>query len=345
MSALSHIDRRLSLRPSDSFIIDPIFPNASLHVINGPPDIGKSTWLFDLLYNWELGKAVLGGCRSLPCDWVYISFDRGLRDTDRTLRRIGLDHWNMPAYAIEDLIDKNAQGKIDLEPNIFAVVKKFPNCQLYVIEGLQMLMPNVARGQSLNKAQAMWVVKLRHEILNAGKTIIAVNHMPKGNMAAHDREAGMGSQGLIGGLGTTVNFGLPPDEHGKEQGMLGQNQCMQRLVSIMPKNSPKVYLTYSVGDHGRLELEAAQKQEYNESAGKTVTTGEVFDTPSDIRRILDMHLNVYEGQAELTERQVLKWAADANIATALAKDWVKMQVRDGRLVREGGGNFRRTSVQ
>ena len=345
MGELAHIDRRIALRPSDSYIIDPIFPNASLHVINGPPDIGKSTWLFDLLYNWEQGKAVLGGHKSIPCEWVYVSFDRGLRDTDRTLRRIGLDHWNMPAWAIEDIIDKNAQGKIDLEPNIFAVVKKFPRCKLFVIEGLQMLMPNVARGQSLNKAQALWVVRLRHEVLNAGITILAVNHMPKGNMASHDREAGMGSQGLIGGLGTTVNFGLPPDEHGKEQGMLGQNQSNQRLVSIMPKNSPKLYLTYTVGEHGKLELEASRQAEFNAAANRIVTTGEVFDTPSDNFRILTGHLAAYEGQDEIAMSQVQRWAADAGIPPEQARAWAGKMVEEGKLVREGAGRLRRTSLQ
>jgi len=340
VSQPNHIDRRLLLRPSDSYIIDPIFPNAALHVINGPPDIGKSTWLFQLLYDWEHGKVVLGGCKSHPCEWVYVSLDRSLRDTDRTMRRMGIDNWNMPAYAIEEVIERNGQKKIDMEPSIFGIVKRFPDCQLYVIEGLQMLMPNVGRGQSLNKAQGMWIVRLRDEILNQGKTIIAVNHKPKGNMASHDREDMMGSQGLIGGLGTTVNFGLPPDEHGKEQGMLGQRQSNQRLISIMPKNSPKIYLTCTVGINGRIELDGVSSSDPSTQEKHT----EVIETASDSLRILGAHLIAYEGLTELTIGQIRKWGTDAGISRSHVDEWVRLQVADGKLVREGGGSFRRTSI-
>lgn len=344
MSALTHIERRLSLRPSDSFIIDPILPNAAMHVISGPPDIGKTTWLLQLLYDWEHGKIVLGGCKSNPCEWVYVSLDRSLRDTDRTLRRLELDNWDMPAFAIEEVIERNANKKIDLEPSIFQIVKRFPDAKLIVLEGLQMLMPNMGRGQSMNKAQGMWVIRVRDEILNAGKTIIAVNHTPKGGGAAHDRENMLGAQGLIGGLGTSMIFGLPPDDSGKEQGMLGPNQTDMRLLTVLPKNSPKLYLSYTFGKNGRLELDSSITTK-SEPDKPDIKQLEVFDTISDIRRILDMHLLAFEGQSEIAVKQVLIWARDAGIAVEHANSWLSGQVRDGRLVREGRGNYRRTSVQ
>lgn len=344
MSTLTHIDRRLSLRPSDSYIIDPIFPNAAMHVISGPPDIGKTTWLYQILYDWERGKAVLGGCKSNPCDWVYVALDRSLRDADRTLRRLGMDSWNMPAYAIEEVIDRNASKKIDIEPSIFRIVDKFPKCELFVIEGLQMLLPNVGRGQSLNKAQGMWVIKLRDEILNKGITIIAVNHTPKSSDAAHDRENMLGSQGLIGGLGTTITFGLPADSSGKAQGMLGPSQTDQRLVTVMPKNTPRLYLTYSRGINGSFDLDSTSTtaSDPDTSPNKLV---EIYETMGDATRIFDAHLLAYEGQDELRASQVVKWAKDANIHPDKAKIWISLQVTSGRLVREGGGNLRRTSIQ
>lgn len=339
---IDNIARRLALRTSDRFIIDPIFPNGGLHVITGPPDVGKTTWLLQLLYDWELGKAVMGGFKSNPCKWVYIALDRSLRDTDRTLRRLGLDHWNMPAYSIEEVIPRNNLKKIDLEPNIFQILAKFPDADLYVIEGLQGLMPNTGRGQSLNKAQMLWVIQVRDQILNPGKTIIAVNHTPKSSDASHDRENMLGSQGLIGGLGTVIKFALPPDALGKERGMLGKDQTTSRLVSCMPKNTPPLYLTYSRGINGSFELDGTSTISPI-TPGETVS--EVYVTPGDMSQILDMHLRAYEGQQELKLAQVLNWAKDAGINPEHARGWLVTQVGDGRLVREGQGNYRRTSIQ
>jgi hypothetical protein len=100
-------------------------------------------------------------------------------DGDRTLRRVGLGEWDAPMFAMEDVIPRNAQKEIDLGPTIYQIVNRFPDIDLYVIEGLQAFLPNTARGQTQNKAEQVWCLKLRDKVLNKGKTIIAVTHSPK----------------------------------------------------------------------------------------------------------------------------------------------------------------------
>jgi RecA-family ATPase len=193
-SRLAHRER---LRTKERFIVDTIFPAGALHVIGGPSGIGKTTWLLQSLHEWEQGKPILG-FPSHPCKWVYVSLDRSLLDGDRTLRRIGLADWNIPMYSIEEICERDTVTKrITVEPDLFMVANRFEDVELIVVEGLQGFLPDIKRGQTQNKAEQLWMVKIRDEILNTGKTIIATTHSPKAEdntKSANNRKAFLGSQ-------------------------------------------------------------------------------------------------------------------------------------------------------
>jgi hypothetical protein len=87
-------------------------------------------------------------------------------------------HWDIPAYAIEQIIRGTFIRRLISSPASLQSSSSSGR-KLFVIEGLQMLLPNPGRGQSFNKAQGIWVLRVRDEILNEGKTIIAVTHSPK----------------------------------------------------------------------------------------------------------------------------------------------------------------------
>ena len=200
----SSIETRLALRANEHFIVDPIFPCGALHIITGPSGIGKSTWLLQLLYEWAHGRDVLGH-KSNPCEWVYVSLDRSLADADRTLRRIGLGDWDAPIYEMKDVMPRSSRGRLDVDPAISQVAEYFPKAKLYIIEGLQGVLPNTGRGQSQNKAEQLWAMRLRDEVLYKGITIIATTHTPKSNEATgRKREAMLGSHSLIGAAGQLV---------------------------------------------------------------------------------------------------------------------------------------------
>jgi hypothetical protein len=130
---------------------------------------------------------------------------------------------------MEEIVPRTSKGLIEVEPQIKHIVDKFPDCGLYVVEGLQGFLPNTARGQSENKAEQLWALRLRDEILNKGKTILATTHSPKAIEGyKHNRENMLGSQALIGAAGTIVHFALP--ETGAKRDLV---QTTDRVVTVM----------------------------------------------------------------------------------------------------------------
>lgn len=335
---------RQALRANDSYLINPIFPNGAFHCISGPPDIGKSTWLFQLLHqlwNGNVAKLLGEGCTvgKEHRNWIYVSSDRGLRDTDRTLARLGLSDWNAPVYAQEEISKRMNQGMIGAA-DIFKLVQMFPDATTFFIEGLQAYLPDQGRGQSLNKAQSVWNMQVRDLITNRGIIIVAVTHSPKNSNPSHDREDMLGSQGLIGGLGTIILLNTPLDGQGMRKKTTGPAQSDERLVTILPKNSPPMFLDYTRDpSNGAFVLSAKQV------GGSSAKTAELIATPSDQHFLLDAHLGAFEGQAELTLRQINSWARSSGITDDTLKGWLGEQVRVGKLLQEGVGKYRRSQVQ
>lgn len=353
-----HRARRLDLRKTENWIVDPIWPNGALHAIMGPPDIGKTSWFLPVIKTIAEGGLVFGKFQSYPQKYIYLTLDRSLRDTDRTLRRLGLDDWNIPAYSIEEVMPRSqASKKIELEPDIFEIFRRFPDVKLFFIEGLQGLLPNQGRGQSLNKAQMLWVIRLRDAALNHGITIIAVNHTPKASDAVHDRENMLGSQGLIGGLGTVIMFDLPPapfiNGQGGKRGMAGRQQTNERLVTIMPKNSPKLFAAYTQGHNGIFELNSlSSSSPYLDTTGSgdaddpIVIQGrqtEVFATSSDHTRVLDAFLREAP-ETLFTMNDFKAWGDRTGASHSSLLAWFSERLAAGKLLAAGAGKYSRGSV-
>src|ERR1700761_328678 len=134
--------QRMSLRDKlyreRTYIVDPLFPSGSVHLIAGPSGIGKTTWLLQQLHAWSRGEDVLG-YSSHPCEWVYVSCDRALNELDATMRRLELGTWHAPVYSIEEVAQKGPTGALD-DPSVFEIEKRFPDAKLIVLEGLQSLL-------------------------------------------------------------------------------------------------------------------------------------------------------------------------------------------------------------
>ena len=325
------MERRRVLRGAERFIVDPIFPCGALHIIGGPSGLGKTTWLTQTLYDWEQGRPVLGG-KSNPCPWVYVSADRSLMDGDRTLRRLGFEEWDAPMFAMEDVIPRNSLKQIEREPAIDQIVKKFPDIDLYVIEGLQAFLPNTARGQTQNKAEQLWCMRLRDEVLNKGKTIIAVTHSPKMTEGyRHNRENFLGSQALIGAAGTLISFNLPASAVSgtRKDGV----QTTDRVVRVMGHSFPEMCLYYSAGPNGALELSARQ------TAG---AESELYETSTDKKLTMYARLTACKPGEEVPYSAIKRWA-NAGMPESSMNNWLKEQTEAGTLLKEGRGAYRRSS--
>ena len=335
------LEVRRQIRQHERYLIDTILPNGAFHIISGPSGIGKTTWWFQTSHDWEQGKSVLGFA-SHPCSWVYISLDRALQETDRTLRRIGLESWNIPCYNMAELIPRNGFGKIELEPHLDMIVERFPDVELYVIEGLQGLTPNTGRGQSQNKAELLFCMKMQDLILNKGKTVIAFTHSPKNSEYIHDRENMLGSQALIGAASTIINFDVPPDANGKRRGMAGQQQAHNRLVTVMGRDFPNIYLDYDRTLNGGFEL--SSKRTTPSESNSEESGVELFETHADKLLMLDLRLNSIPGNAPISRRDLNEWGRAVGLSTSSVDEWVKQNGEFGRILKEGAGKYRKSGT-
>lgn len=242
-------EQRRSLEASQEWIVDTIFPAGAMHLIGGPSGVGKTTWLFQMLYQWDQGLPLFGEYRSNPVPWVYISCDRSMRETTQTLARLGYSHWKFEAYALEDLIYDSKTKKCKLPDFTSDVLERFPYAKLIVVEGLQAVMPDNSKARSQNKTELLWALEQRF-ILGAGnRTVIATTHNPKINQLGtannDERSKFLGSQGFIGSCSTMIGF----EKH-------AQNP-QHRNVTVMGRNFGDMHLQYSIGDHGEYVLEIA----------------------------------------------------------------------------------------
>lgn len=238
----SRIDYRLKLRSGEKFLIDPILPRGTMNLLGGPSGIGKTTWLFQTLYDWQHGMPVLGKYRSQPCSFVYVSFDRGVLETDRTLRRLGFGSWDIPIYSIEDLGN---------EPEIGIIFDRFPDVDLYVVEGLQAALPD-GRGNQ-NRAEMRWAIEMRKKMLNKGKTLLATTHSPKSQIdTAHSRSNFLGSVSLHACFSTMISFDIP--QSARDVIKSAHVRTDDREVLIQGRDFPDISLSYSRDDSGRFRM-------------------------------------------------------------------------------------------
>lgn len=240
--------RRKQLEESQEWIVDRIFPSGAMHLIGGPSGVGKTTWLFQMLYEWEQGLQLFGEYKSNPCPWVYISADRSIREMQQTLARIGYGDWQFEAYALEELI--YIPSRKCCEPPDFTkhVLDKFPYAKLIVMEGLQAIMPDHSKNRSQNKQELLWALEQRLVLSSNNRTVIATTHNPKvgaNTMQTDERSKFLGSQGFIGSCSTMIGI-----EKGKSP--------ESRLVTVMGRNFQDMHLTYSCSNdtNGRFVLES-----------------------------------------------------------------------------------------
>lgn len=243
-------DRRVELRQSQEWIVDQIFPAGAMHLIGGPSGVGKTTWLFQMLYEWEQSLPLFGEYASHPVPWVYISCDRSIREMEQTLLRMGLQDWRFECYALEELIYNKAAARCD--PPEFArhVLDKFKFAKLVVIEGLQAVMPDHSKARSQNKQELLWALEQRLVLARDNRTVIATTHSPKetagiaASVSRDDRSKFLGTQGFIGSCSTMISLEKKPD-------------TLQdaRIVHVMGRNFKDIQLHYSMDRDGRFVLE------------------------------------------------------------------------------------------
>jgi RecA-family ATPase len=327
---------REKLNRERNYIVDTIFPAGAMHLIGGPSGSGKTTWLLQQLYSWSLGEDVLG-YNSHPCPWVYVSCDRSLRETDATMRRIGLGDWHAPMYAIEEVMGhQDATGALN-DPSIFEIENHFPHAELIVVEGLQALLPDTGRGRSTNKSDLLWLIQVRDLILSKNKTIIATTHNPKSSQEyINERSNFLGTQSLIGGCSTLVSVDVPRDIKEQTDRRIAQ-QCTDREVIVLGRDYPNHYLSYTRGDNGTFEVSATLV------TGRTAK-GVIHQTQDDDRISLDTMLSVWPSSNVITITELREWQTKQGMSDRTFYRWLKDKTDQGRLLKEQRGVYSKVST-
>lgn len=303
-------EKRIRLRQDEKYIVEAILPAGELHLVGGASGIGKTTWLLQWLRDWSEGKPIWGH-ESFPCPFVYISFDRGVLTTDRTLRRIGMEDWDFPAYDVSEL------GLVDYE--IWDIVKRFPDARLFVIEGFQALLPDTSKGRGQNKEEMLWSVEVRRKILSQGITIIGITHSPKmkqGEAYASTRSRFLGSNSLLASTGTLISFDVPEDSKAARK----PSGTDERQVLIEGPNFRQMTLYYSRGDDGRF----VPMEEAHEKVN------------------FDVFLDALSEAEDVTRKQLEALAS--GMSAPQVTRWIRDAVTDGMLERVKHGVYRKRKV-
>jgi AAA domain len=303
----SRLAHRKQLRESQNFIVDVILPAEEIHGVVGDSGGGKTTWLMPQLYDFTHGKPVLG-YESHPCPWVYISCDRSTRATDLTLLRLGLGEWDAPIFAIEDL----GLGK---DPDLMKIRNLFHLTKLFVIEGLQALIPDPPKGRNQNKHEMLWVAELRQNFLCDGRTIIFTTHSPKlkkGETYTNSRSAMLGSQSLIASCGTLITVEAPAES---------KDATDERIVTVKPRNVPTFSIAYSRDQDGRF----------------------ITEKEADAELSVGIRLLAWPIEQILTTDQVREWFGGCY--REKSQRWLQEKVKSGELDRIAQGKYRKRPTQ
>ncbi len=328
------------------YLIEMIFPTGGLHLFGGPSSAGKTTLLLQSMYSWDHSQPVFGNFASHPCPWVYVSGDRSLSETNATLDRLGYSNWDFECYAMEDLALRDSGNLISEEPTIFHVANRFPDAELIVIEGLQAFLPNTQRGQSQNKADQLWMMRIRDQILNPskkfpyGRTIIATTHTAKSKQAVgkvDKRNTFLGSAALIGACSTCVAFDSPYDIAAAAvttKTPIYANSG-DRLVTVMGRDFPDIELNYSRDKNGGFILETSR-------------TGNIIKaetTPDDKELMLDFKLMAHPVEQEVKTFDLKLWAMTVQVNEEFLYKWLKAKVENGVMKQISRGRYQRVRTQ
>ncbi len=81
------------------FLVDDLFPTKEVHLIAGPSGGGKTTFLFNMIRQWQNGQPVLNHA-SHPKDFYYISLDRSEQLVRNRMEAEGIDPDTIPHLSL-----------------------------------------------------------------------------------------------------------------------------------------------------------------------------------------------------------------------------------------------------
>lgn len=290
---------------SREYLIDPILPCNEIHLIGGPSGAGKTTWLFQMLCDWQAGKAILG-FESHPCAWKYLSADRSMATTQETLRRVNAKVFD---DQIHSLIETHSEVSVDSV--LRWCDKHFKGGGLLILDGFLSLTP----GGRINDYDTVkgFLTNFRNEMAKRHITVLGSVHSTKvreNDLILNPRQRVAGTVAWAG-FSETI-FIIEPASYKKEE------ESHHRILHILPRNAAEFQLRLQFDGRGILVEQAADVE-------NTVMLAKL--------------LKLAPGTA-LSSETLQEWGKAEGISRRSIFRWIDEAMRAGQLERVSKGQYR-----
>lgn len=151
--------------------IETLFPARRVHLIGGSSGSGKTTWLLQMLDNWQKGEKVFG-YEVNPQPFLIISYDRGDEEFRETCARVKLDESRFPRIS-----PSGASASKSLLGLLTDLRVSHPAVRFFVVEGIAIKTPDGKINDY--KVVGEWLNQLRAFCETNDITIVGVVHSPK----------------------------------------------------------------------------------------------------------------------------------------------------------------------
>lgn len=284
------------MRADQEFLIDGILPANEVHLLAGSSGSGKTTFLFQILSQWQAGQPVLGH-NSYPIPYTYLSVDRSSSSVKRTLQRLGLEGQITRMVCREHLpvgltVTTALQAALDIHPDSRA----------FFIEGFQTLAGD--RGNSYTPVAAL-LSATTAMCASQGITIVGVCHSPKikaDEKFQHSRELVLGSVAWAAFSDTVITM-----DQAEDTGVV--------TVKVMPRNAAKEEFQFVFGPNGVLTP---------------------FMGSGGGRAVLELHLYGLGGGEEITRQELMDLGRASGVASATVDRVIGKALDDGIIRRVYG---------
>jgi hypothetical protein len=286
---------------ADQFIVESILPAHELHLVAGPSGSGKTSLVFQTIDDWARTIPVFG-YESYPRPFCYVSCDRSLRATDRTLRRIGAKI-EVPRISLVDSLIAN-----DFSSVLKAARARVKDVEVLFIDAIAALCPS-GKINDYGAVRSM-LTGISRTCQREKVTVVGMAHSTKvkeGEKFLNPRQRVLGSVAW-GGFSDTMILIEPDNPEDPADA--------SRIVTLLPRNAPAETILYHFTPSGVLV--------------PTNRDTEDFILDAWLRRQIP-------GPNEYTTASIVGIAEEAKLSRSSAVRWIRTKVSDGLLekVRHG----------
>jgi hypothetical protein len=296
-------------------IIDKVMPSLEVHLFGGPPGIGKTQLMLQILPAIERGEMVFGH-KARPTKCIFVSCDRGERAHLRRLDNLGITHWfpeNPPpgVFPFYSGLTTNDNVGYTLESIVKGCAVGFPDRELLFIDGFGSLCTESKDYNDVGK-----FLRLATQLcVRYNVTIIGSVHSPKakeGQTYTNPREQILGSQAW-GGFSDLL-IGMQPADPKDPMNP-------RRLVHICCRAAAGDFTLKMILQNGRLVPDEAVER--------------------DLVTILASWLNSQGFERQIPTKEILEYGVKTcTLHPRFIERWIEEQVESGVLDRVMKGRYR-----